>query len=198
MAYATIEDLKAYLKISSTDDDMLLGALLDRATAIIESPLGADRKFEARADTTRYFNSDEDVDGPFLYLDEDLCAITSITNGDADVLTTAEYTTVPKNDTPYYAIKLLGSSGLAWEAKSTTDDPENAITIVGRWSYSTTPPTAIKFATIRLGAWLYRQKDTSIDLERPFIAEGGVTIMPSAFPKDVMDILYSFRRLVLI
>ena len=196
MAYATPEDVKAYLKITSADDDMLLAALVDRATAIIESPLWCDRKFEARSDTTRYFDARADVDGRTLYLDEDLCQITSITNGDGDVLTTAEYTTVPRNSTPYYAIKLLSSASLAWEADS-NDDPEDAIAIVGRWSYSLAPPTAIKFATIRLAAWLYRQKDTSIDLERPFLAEGGVTIMPSAFPKDVQDLVQSYRRMVL-
>lgn len=197
MAYATVEELKAYTKIDSTDDDALLTALLDRATAIIESPLWCDRKFEARTDATRYFDSVADVDGRTLYLDEDLCQITSITNGDGDVLTTAEYTTIPKNNTPYYAIKLLGSSSLAWEADS-NDDSEDAIAIVGRWSYSLTPPVAIKHATLRLAVWLYRQKDTSADLDRPFLAEGGVTILPSAFPKDVQELIQSYRRVVLV
>lgn len=197
MAYATVDEIKAYLKIDSADDDALLGTLLERATAIIESSLWCDRKFEARTDSTRYFDARADVDGRTLYLDEDLCQITSITNGDGDVLAAAEYTTIPKNNTPYYAIRLLASSSLSWET-NTNGDPENAITIVGRWSYSLTPPAAIKYATLRLATWLYRQKDTAAEFDRPFLAAGGVTIMPSAFPQDIQELVRGMRRMVLV
>lgn len=193
MAYITVDELKDYLKIGDDEDDALLAALISSAESIFEGPDMTGRAFEASADTTRNFDAYADTDGYTLWLDEDLCAITSITNGDGDVLTTAEYTTQPRNETPYYAIKLLASSGLTWETDS-NGDPEDAIAIVGRWAYSTTPDEKVKHAIKRLAAWLYRQKDTSADLDRPFIAQSGVTIMPSAMPQDVVQLARSLSR----
>lgn len=181
------------LTLADNDDD-LLTTIIARAQALIESPQLTDRLFEAAADTTRYFDARRAVTGRMLWLDTDLCAITSITNGDADVLVATEYTTVPKNTTPYYAIRLLGSSGLSW---TYDDDPEDAIVIVGRWSYSTTAGTDVVQATLRLAAWLYRQRDTSADLDRPLLTDSGVTILPSAVPNDVAEWAISKRRQVL-
>ena len=196
MSYISVDDLRAYLKITGGEDDMLLTALIARAERIWESPIMSGRSFEAREDSTRYFDSVADVTGLTLFIDKDLCAITSITNGDDDVLTTAEYVTQPRNDTPYYSIKLKSSYSLRWEDDD-NGDSENAITIVGRWSYSTKPSDEVKHAILRFSAWLYRQKDTSADIDRPFISQSGVTVMPASFPKDIMDLAFSLRRVVM-
>ncbi|MCP4536259.1 MAG: phage gp6-like head-tail connector protein [Chloroflexi bacterium] len=196
MSYISVEELKAYLNITAAVDDMLLTTLIERAEAIWESPTMSGRVFEARTDSTRYFDSTADVEGLTLYLDKDLCAITSITNGDGTTVTAAQYVTQPRNDTPFWAITLKSSKGIVWESDS-SGDSENAITIVGRWSYSTAPSSEVKHAIARLGAWLYRQKDTSADIERPFIAANGTTILPSAYPNDVTDLAFGLRRLVL-
>jgi hypothetical protein len=124
------------------------------------------------------------VDGDTIYLDEDLAAITTVTNGDGTTLTAAQYATEPRNRTPYYAIKIRSSASVAWEYSSTTDDHENAIAITGKWAYSVTAPADIVQACVRLAGYLYRQKDNAAELDRPIVA-GNATILPSRLPADL-------------
>lgn len=181
MAYIDKTVLKLYLGISETADDNLLDAIIERAQAIIDSQVG--RTFEAPNDSTRYFDACA-FEGPTLYLDHDLCTITSVVNGDAETLT--DYKTDPRNGTPYYALVL--KSG-AWTAA------ESEIAITGRWAYSASPPKAIVHAAIRLAAWFYRQKDNHADLDRTVVV-GNSTILPAKLPADIAEILHPFRRLV--
>ena len=189
--YTTLAEAKLYLGIptATTADDVLITSLITSAQAAIDTHCR--RTFEAAADAERTFDAIKDVSGTMLYVD-DLCAITSITNGDSVVVAADEYVTEPRRTTPYYAIRLLASSGVTWTYDT---DPEDAITIDGRWAYSITAPADIKQACLRLTAWLYRQKDTNADADRPLLTGDGVAIMPSAIPSDVMTILRPYRRL---
>jgi hypothetical protein len=74
------------------------------------------------------------------------------------------------------------------------DDSDSEVSIAGTWGFSTTPPYDIKHACTRLAAFLYRQKDTSADIDRPMITGDGVTIMPSSIPQDVKSILDNYKR----
>lgn len=189
--YTDTAALKRYLGISSSTDDTLLGECIARAQALIDDYVGG-RSFEAAADTTRTFDAVMDVDGPLLYLDDDLCQITSVTNGDGVVVAANEYTTQPRNETPYYALKLLASSGKSWTYE---DDHEDAIAIVGRWAWSVTAPTAIVQAAIRLASYLYQQKDNAQELDRTVVT-GGTVLLPSDLPRDLAQMLDPYRRLV--
>lgn len=193
MAYTTTALTKTLLGISDTTDDTLLAALIAQAQSIIERFVG--RVFEASADTTRTFDAVLDVDGLDLWLDKDLAAITSITNGDGTVLTTAQYTVEPRNSTPYFAIHLLPSSSLYWQYNSTTDDAENAISIVGKWAYSESAPAGIVRACEELTVLLYKQRDSSSDLNRTVIA-GNATILPAGLSSTTIGYLKSLRKLV--
>lgn len=193
MAYTATATVKTLLGISDSDDDTLIGTLLAQAQEMID--VYCARTFEASANTSRTFDSDRDVDGATLYLDEDLASINSITNGDGDVLTTSEYTTEPRNRTPYYAIRLLPSSGVYWQANSTTKDTEDAITISGKWAYSTSAPAGIVRATEELTVLLYRQRDTSSDLNRTVIA-GNATILPAGLSSETVRYLNSLRKII--
>lgn len=191
MAYTTVSLLKTYLGATTSNDDTLLTALIARAQAIIDAY--CQRTFEASANTSKTFDADRDTDGAWLYLDEDLASINTVTNGDGDVLTAStEYMTEPRNRTPYFAIKLISQSGLSW---TWTTAPENAITISGKWAYSTTAPDDIVHATLRLAAYLYRQRDNAADLDRP-VYVGNATILPAQLPSDIKTILAPYRRLV--
>lgn len=190
MAYVTTALLKTYLGLSTSNDDTLLGTLIDRAQAIVDSH--CKRTFEASTNTERTFDAVRDVDGRWLYLDYDLCSINSVTNGDGSTVTTSQYTTEPRNTTPYYAIKLLDNSGVAWRYSST---PEDAITISGKWAYSTSAPNDIVHATLRLAAYLYRQRDNMTELDRTIIA-GNATVLPTSLPSDVKVILAPYRRMI--
>lgn len=199
-AYPAVEDIRAYMRANTAQplpsgDDALIGNLLVSAIAFAEGSEGAGRRFEVTQDSTRTFDAVRDVDQGLrrLWLDEDLCAITSITNGDGIAVSSNQYVTDPRNETPYYAITLKLNSPVVW----TYDDaPEGAISITGRWGYSTSAPADIAQAVLRLTVWIYRQRASSNnDVERPMLTGDGVTIMPSAVPSDVMAILKNYRRL---
>jgi hypothetical protein len=194
MAYATVAQLKRYLGIveTTTDETVLLTELLDRAQAYINKYCR--RTFEASADAVRYFDAVDDVQGRRLQLDRDLASITSIVNGDGVTVTSAQYVTAPRNavtdGVAIYAVDLLPSASISWTYE---DDSANAIAVTGRWHY---PLTAnVVQATIRMAAYLYRQKDNSGDLDRPFIA-GQTTILPGELPDDVRRLLPAPRPTV--
>jgi hypothetical protein len=192
MAYCTNTNVKTYMAISGSGDDTLLTTLIARAQAAIDRHCS--RTFEAAADTTRKFTVGEDTDDDILYLDEDLCQITTVTtdaDGDADVLTlNTDYVTVPRNTTPYYALKIMGDSSYSW---TYTDDPVNGITVKGRWAWSITPPDDIVHACVRLAAYYYQQKDAQV-FDTVAVPDAGVITIPQGIPADVKIILDAYRK----
>lgn len=195
MAYASVAELKAYLGIptGTTTDDALLTALLGRAQAFIESPAGTGRVFEAAADTTRYFDAQRDVSGPTLYFDDgsDLCQLTSVVN-DGVTIPLSAVALEPRNAKPYFGLTLKIGLDYEWDW---SDTPEDAIAVTGRWAYSVTAPADIVHATIRLAMVYYRQRDNAMDMPAPIISSDGVTLMPTAIPRDVLDTCIRYRRL---
>ena len=194
MTYTSAVLIKAYLGPLGTGDDALLDELGDRAQKIVETY--TQRVFEGTGTSSRKFDAVADVDDRTLFFDEDVVSITSITNrADADsgteAITSAHYVTIPRNKTPYFGIKLLASANKEWDYQ---DDPEMGITVVANWRYSVTPPDDVVQATTRLAAFLYRQKDSNADLDRPLLTGDGVTIMPSSLPHDVRQILDPYRK----
>ena len=187
--YCTLTQLRTYVGATTTADDTLLADCILRAQTRMERY--TKRRFEAPVDSARTFDGIHDVRGRELWLDTDLCAITSITNGDGATISAASVVSEPRNATPYYALTLLRSSGLAW---TYTTDPEDAISVTGRWAYSITPPADIEQACVRLAAWLYRQKDSSADIDRPMVSGDGTTLLPTRIPSDVEAILRPYIR----
>ena len=191
MAYCGVDELKEYLGIESATDEPMLLTLLAAAQRTIDSYCA--RTFEATADTVRTFDSQRDVDGYTLTVDADLCAITSIVNGDGTTISNSHYVTEPRNETPYYAIRLKASAGKVWTS-TVAGDSENAITVTGKWAYSTSAPSDIAHVCKRLAAYIYRQKDNAGDLDRAVIA-GNSTILPAQIPSDIRLMLTPYKRL---
>ena len=191
MAYCGVDELKEYLGIESATDEPMLLPFLATAQRTIDSYCA--RTFEATADTVRTFDSQRDVDGYTLTVDSDLCAITSIVNGDGTTISNSHYVTEPRNETPCYAIRLKASAGKVWTS-TVSGDSENAITITGKWAYSETAPSDIAHVCKRLAAYIYRQKDNAGDLDRAVIA-GNSTILPAQIPSDIRLMLAPYRRL---
>lgn len=200
MAYATLADFKAYKRgysDASADDDALITDILARVQASIDAY--CHRTFEASGDSTRYRNAITDVgkgsaeEWRTLYLDADLCQITSITNGDGTTVSASDYITLPVNHSPFFAIRLKTNSNVVW---TYDDTPENAIEIVGRHAWSVTAPNDIVHWTLRLAVWVYEQS-TNYDggVDRPMVSPDGVLRLPMAWPKDVLDGLRGYRRL---
>jgi hypothetical protein len=196
MAYTTAAAVRTVLKTTASVHDTLLTTLIERAQKRIDTYVGF--SFEAAADTTRTFDARSvyrggHLDGRELVFDTWCYSLTSVTNGDGTVIASTYYVTQPRNRTPFYGIKLLASSNYVWESDANAD-PEGAISLLGRWAYSTAPPADIVHATIRLVTWMYHQTTNQTDIDRPILAEG-VLIMPAQLPKDVLDILdaYAWR-----
>ncbi|MCA9940553.1 MAG: phage gp6-like head-tail connector protein [Anaerolineales bacterium] len=187
MAYASLAQLKEYLGTSSPTDDDLMTRLLAAAQAGIEQNRGG-RRFEAVDDEVRYVDYDDfHVVDRTLYLDDDLCQITQIVNGDGTIVSPDDYVTIPRHATPFYAIRLKQGRSIVW---TYSDTPEDAIAITGRWAYSVTPSANVTQATIRLAAWMYRQKDTSKDSgDKVMLGAFGPVVLPSRLPSDVLDLL---------
>lgn len=195
MAYADTTRLKLYLGITETTDDTLLGYLLTAAQKMIDVYCG--QAFEATGDATHYFASAsvEDggaVDGRDLILDAPLCQITSVTNGDGTTVSAANYVKLPINGERWYALRLKASSGLWW---TYDDDIESdLIAVVGRWAYSLTAPDDIVQVTVRLAAYLYRQRTNAGDLDRAVAIGGNAMLLPADLPRDIQKLLESYRR----
>lgn len=186
--YCTTAEVKVYKDIAQSDDDVLLAALITRASARIDRFCA--RTFTARAET-RYFDALRDVDRQKLYLDDDLISVTSITNGDGTTVTSGQYVLEPVNHTPKYQIRLKASSGISWTYQT---DPESAITVSGLWGYAsgTVPPDDIKHAAVRLSAWYYDQRPAPF--ERQAFLDTGVIVTPADMPPDVRILLDPYKR----
>jgi len=194
MAYCSVTDVKQYLGTSGTGDNELIETLINSAQSDIDE--FTQRTFEASTNTTRYFDAVRDTDGLWLFLDEDLVSINTITNNaDAaspEMISASEYITNPRNQTPYFAIKLLSSSDKYWDY---TDDSEMGIEISGKWAYSETAPNDIKQACIRLAAFMYRQKDAQV-FDVTAIPDAGVITIPVGIPADVAIMLRPYRKII--
>ena len=192
MSYATTDELKAYIPgiTATTEINGLLQACLNRATDAIDAFCG--RKFRADADATHYFDALRDIDGSTLYLDDELAQITSITNGDGHTIAIGGYATEPRNQAPYFAIKLRSSSGASW---TYIRDHEDAIAVTGRWAFSVTPPADIVQACLRLSAFYYKLKDSQVFDVTADPQKGTMTI-PKGIPQDVKLLLSNRVRVI--
>lgn len=188
MAYATLTQVKDYLGITaSVSDDNLLNDLILRAEGLIDAYTG--RSFTATT-ATKYFSYD-DTDGQFLMLyGDDLLTVTKLTNADGVEIAAADYKLLPRNETPKWLIKLDESQ--SWNFQ----DDDSEISVAGTWGYAATAPVDIEHACVRLVAFIYRQKDTSADIDRPMVTGDGVTIMPTNLPADVTRLLDRYKRRV--
>lgn len=194
MSYITTDELKTYKAITVSGDDDLLNTLILAAQNMIEDYTR--RVFSAGADETRYLDVARMVEGQTLYLDRDLCSITSITNN-ADgvspiVLTATDYITVPRNETPYYEIRLTNRGGQYWRY---TYNPEDGIKIIGKWAYCSTPLPVIKQACTRLAAYFYQLRDAQV-FDVTAMPEQGVMFLPKGLPQDVKVMLDPYRKVI--
>lgn len=189
MAYTSTSDVKAYLGISGSGDDTLIDALVAAAQAAVDQYFL--RTFEASTNTTRYFDAVRDVQGRRLTLDRDLCSVNSVTNGNGDTITSGQYTALPANDTPYWAIQLKASAGINWQWE---DDPEKAIAISGKWAYSLTAPAPVVHLTKWLAAFMYRSKDNVPQTGGGAPVAAAIDILAGDVPADIRILVSTIPR----
>lgn len=189
--YCTRAEVRTYKGIgaNNTADDDLIDDLIGRASQRIDTYCR--RTFVARTSETRYFDALRDVRGRMLFLDDDLQAVTTLTNGDDSEISSDSYVLLPTNVTPKYAIKLKQSSSISW---TYSNDPEEAISVLGTWGFNntTTPPEDIKHAAVRLSAWYYDQRKAPFGTQA--VPELGVIEVTPDVPADVRSILDNYVR----
>jgi hypothetical protein len=196
MSYATLAEFKAYLKIptATTTEDTLLQTFLDEADGLIDEIIGVPSS--AASATARIFDDPALIDDRILVFGraDVACAITSVVNGDGETVAAGDYYSLPRGELPIYGLALKQSSTVTWDAGG------DGITVTARWAHTTnadgTPDALIKGAALQLAAWLYRSKDNVTELSRPVRTDDGVTILPMALPKAVLDRLAVRRSLV--
>jgi hypothetical protein len=157
MLYATLADLREYLGLaaSQTADDALLARLLRQSARSLEQYCG--RRFDARQEerlldyplppASRFafgsYSADDfaalmsaaaDTHAGRLRLDDDLLAVTAITNGDGTTLASSSYVLEPANLSPSSAVRLKSGSGARWQPGS-DGSREQVISVTGVWGY---------------------------------------------------------------
>jgi hypothetical protein len=179
MAYLLRDDLKRYLGIAvaDTSEDALLDDLLADAQARID--VYCDRTFEADSDEARTFRAVESVVGSLLMMNDEICQVAGVTNGDAagTLIGGGAYTLQPLSGPPYTAIELHDDAGVRWEGD---------IQVIGRWAYSVNAPQGIVAATRSWASWLYREYDATTK-ER--------SRMRNEMPSYVAGLLDQYRRI---
>lgn len=149
--YTTVADLRAtYLKSNQVTDDVLLLDMIRAVSRDIDR-LSVKRfypRIETRYLDPPFLSAQALVDGDArgyplpryreLALDvgEDgwLLAVTTLANGDGTSIASSKYNLVPKNSTPYYAIKLKQAADVSWEPDS-DGNYEQVIALTGVWGY---------------------------------------------------------------
>ena len=184
MAYATVADVKIYLRVTGAGDDVMLGDLLDRATKAIDNYC---RRVFVAVSASRYYTYDM-VEGDTLWLDNELYSVSALLNGDASAtpITSTHYWLLPRNDPPYFQIKL--KSDTSWDF-----DTDGEVKITGMWGYSLTPPADIEHACVRLAAYYYKQRDAQV-FDVTAQPDQGQLIIPKGIPADVKQILDRYVR----
>jgi hypothetical protein len=153
----TVIMTQIYSKASavSPGSDSILEAIIEAASRRIDLETG--RTWYGNTET-RKFIVGKDTDDAVLYLDKPLLSVTTLTNGDSEVLTAdTEYVLEPINASAYSQVRLTPSSGKTWQF--TADQYEDFVTIAGSWGNAASTPANVKEACLLMTARLWKRKD---------------------------------------
>lgn len=196
MAYVSVADMKTFLEITSSSDDALLADMIESASRTVDHMVN--RTFEATTTTTRkftplpqWYGGNIQSDGRTLMFDEDLCALTSITNGDGNVIPSTEYYLVAPNSTVYYGVALKTLSTYNW---TYTGSPEQSVLITGKWAYSETCPANVAMAVKKIVKHFYTSRSAESDSDRDVLSADGVVIAASKIPASVTKLMSPYVR----
>lgn len=187
MSYATLEQLKVYLKIPNnvTIEDVLLQSFLDEANILIDGIIGMPSAAEAVS--TRVFDSPAYLCGNRVLFGGDcVTGITNIVRSDTTVITPSQYVGEPSGAGPYFGLRLVPGVSFGWGA---------SVAVTGFWAWSKPdgkPDALIVGACRTLAAWMYREKDNVGTLAG---SADGVTVVEAALPRNVLNRIKGRRRL---
>lgn len=155
MNYATLHQVRAYLKLKATetDDDNLLKTFIRQSVKSIDGY--CKRRFDIRRETRSFdyplpkferigvyraedFVTQMNVLGDWLdarlKVDDDLLEVVTLTNGNGNAFSTSDFVLEPTNLFPKHSVRLLESSDQVWET-GTSGDREQIIDLDGYWGF---------------------------------------------------------------
>jgi hypothetical protein len=177
----------------STDatDDGVIENMAEQASRAIDLFTG---KWFYGYTQTRYFDVPRSRE---LKLDQYLLAITTLTNGDGAAIANTEYDLLPKNEPPYYIVRLKKVSSISWQYSTTTDD-ELAISLAGLWGFvdrAATDPVSVRYVRATEEACIltvmneYHRLSGENTSGTAIVTAAGVVITPASIPQKAIDIL---------
>lgn len=176
--------------VDNTDDDDIISTYITEASQLFETETRY--SFFATGGATLTYNlTPPDIYGRKLFFGKPILAIDRVLNGDGSEITASDYTLLPNNDSPKYALQLTTYSNVFWQVSPTTGYAQ-AITINGTTGYCDTgdQPSDVTLAATKLAAHLYLTRDNMGQIQ---VAEGFVSI-PSDTPKLVLRIINNYKR----
>jgi len=155
MWYSTLHQVRQYLNlaVTETDDDGLLKQFCRQATETIDKYCR--RRFDVRLETRVFdypiqkrdslgvysaeafvaqMNAVADWIDDRLRMDDDLLAVTTLTNGDDVEIDSDDFILEPANKYPKFTIRLVESSGVSWQYGA-NGERRQVIDVQGDWGY---------------------------------------------------------------
>jgi len=126
--YTTLADLRTYSGSTATGEDTLLLDLI-RTTSRDINKIGG-HKYYPRVETRTY----DYPDGYQLDFDDDLLALTTLSNPSGTTVASTNYRLIPVNGYPKFAVRLLGSTTVQWQQNASGFN-EDSVTALGVWGY---------------------------------------------------------------
>lgn len=168
-------------------DDAVIERLIEAASRAID--IKTSRTFYERTETRSF-----DVpSGRELRLDDDLLAITTLSNGDGTTIADTEYNLRPANVTPKFAIKLTDITTVRW-LSSSAGSYEQVIDVAGTWGYSVTAPEDIKLATKIIVKNAYDKREGQGVEGVAKVTAVGVILAPVGIPRMAAKMIKPYMK----
>ncbi len=191
MAYPDTAAAKTYLGISASTDDTLIGRLVNAAISFVERETG--RVFVAASATKKFPCTATFVskDKLTLALYRDLVSVTTVTNGDGQVVVADTDFYLHPIEAPYHRLVMLPTVGKVWNDGAAG----GRISILGTWGYAADVPAALYEAILEIVAIYYRASAAGGTITQ--VNQAGVFIQGQTLPPHVADVLKVYRRVSL-
>lgn len=202
--YCTLVEFKQSLRSTGlsteSNDDSFIEEIIERSSRYIDT--ATQRHFYAQT-ATKYLDLPVPASRK-LNLPDDLLTVTTLTNGDGVVLTTADYYLHPRNEIAKYAVVLKESSVYSWQPDADSNT-ENAITLVGTWGYVSQAATddqsaivleAVKLATIGLAMNVYKSRAGVSTDGVAEVTAAGLVITPRDVPATTAHFIKMYKRVL--
>ena len=203
LSYMSPTDLSA-----DTNDDPVVDMLIESSSRLIDDITR--RTFYARTETHLYdapiMRGFSPVSMQSIYtnimfsryagimmFDDDLLAITTLTNGDGSTIPSTGYVLYPANQVPKYGLQLKDTSGLSWLPDGTGSFMQ-CIPLLGTWGYSSTTPSDIHYACLDISVSVYKKRFGKSANQVATVTAAGIVLTPKDIPDTTARILGRYAR----